>query len=282
MKQLKPIAGPYIDHKYTIVEAKKDPLKSRLETIRNDISNRYENYINLYNSDNLHSITNTPYNTDPDLSYLKKCYKGGTIPLGVLIKRIRDNQDLKQQGLCQYCCIHTPNSMDHYLPFDNFPEFSVMGLNLIPCCRDCNGIKHEYWIENGYRGIINFYRDTIPSEQFLQCSVSFDPGNIYPNIFYRLDIPSVIDPKKVELIKNHFKRLNLCKRYADASAKFISDKVISIKSYLNSIDPIEIRERIIKEGETLKREYGNNYWGGILTVELGNNTDFINNIINRY
>lgn len=40
---------------------------------------------------------------------------------------------------CPYCGgIGLPRNLDHYLPKARYPQFSILPLNLVPSCRDCN------------------------------------------------------------------------------------------------------------------------------------------------
>jgi hypothetical protein len=39
---------------------------------------------------------------------------------------------------CPLCGVGGANTLDHYLPKSKFPLFSVLPLNLVPACRDCN------------------------------------------------------------------------------------------------------------------------------------------------
>lgn len=40
---------------------------------------------------------------------------------------------------CPFCGgIGRPRNLDHYLPKAHYPQFSVLPLNLVPSCRDCN------------------------------------------------------------------------------------------------------------------------------------------------
>jgi len=42
---------------------------------------------------------------------------------------------------CPMCGLSEPRTLDHYLPKSKFPEFSVLAVNLIPVCYECNNRK---------------------------------------------------------------------------------------------------------------------------------------------
>ncbi|CAD5379365.1 hypothetical protein OF001_U530002 [Pseudomonas sp. OF001] len=41
-------------------------------------------------------------------------------------------------GRCPLCGFGHASTLDHYLPKSKFPQFSILPLNLIPSCKDCN------------------------------------------------------------------------------------------------------------------------------------------------
>lgn len=274
MKKLTPIKGSYLNNLNDIISDKYEPGKSRLLTLKSQISKRYYKYQRNFLLDTLETITNETY-TAQEKSDLEKCYSSPTLSFGNMVKQIKTNQHRDLQGTCQYCGIQKPNTIDHYLPQSDFPEFSVLALNLIPCCNDCNTKKNNYWLDNGFRGIINFYIDNLPQIQFLYCDITFDSISEIPNINFHLNIPKTINLRLKKIIENHFTRLDLCNKYGEYIHDLITEKINSIVSYLNSNDSTEIKLRIENEANSLKDRYGINNWKTVLTYELSKNSDFI-------
>jgi 5-methylcytosine-specific restriction endonuclease McrA len=68
------------------------------------------------------------------------------------LRRIRETPGLLS---CPMCGSPTTGSLDHYLPRNAYPEFSIMTSNLVPACSHCN---------SGVKG--NTYRGTTP-ERFI-------------------------------------------------------------------------------------------------------------------
>jgi hypothetical protein len=57
---------------------------------------------------------------------------------------------------CPMCGSSVTGSVDHYLPKEDFPEFSVMAANMVPACAHCNsGMKRQT------------FRGVTPNERFL-------------------------------------------------------------------------------------------------------------------
>jgi 5-methylcytosine-specific restriction endonuclease McrA len=57
---------------------------------------------------------------------------------------------------CPMCGSSVTGTVDHYLPKEDFPEFSVMAANLVPACSHCN---------SGKKG--RTFRGAFPNERFL-------------------------------------------------------------------------------------------------------------------
>lgn len=54
-------------------------------------------------------------------------------------RNIYDEIKASANGKCPFCGgIGQPFTLDHYLPKANYPQFSVLPMNLVPSCRDCN------------------------------------------------------------------------------------------------------------------------------------------------
>ncbi|MBY3297647.1 HNH endonuclease [Rhizobium laguerreae] len=79
--------------------------------------------------------------------YKSRSSRGG--PIG----RIRSQGGLK---CCPMCGSPMTGSLDHYLPKEDYPEFSIYSKNLVPACPACN---------SGTKGVT--YCGKVPSERFL-------------------------------------------------------------------------------------------------------------------
>lgn len=274
MKNLIPHSGDFSQLIEKIINDKNEPGKTRILALRPRVEKRYSEYKLCFDRDTIHTLKEDVY-ASQEKADLTSCYESQTVSLGLLLKEIVESQDRDLQGTCQYCGIHHPKSIDHYLPQSKFPEFSALALNLLPCCTECNSKKGNYWLKNGYRGIINFYRDILPEEQFLFCDIHYDHQNNIPVLSFKLKVPATINPALAIIIESHFERLELCDRYIGYTHDFVSSKKDSITSYLNSTDLNEIQKRLQIDAEKLKKRLGINNWKVVLSYELSKSTRFI-------
>ncbi|MGN1159175.1 MAG: hypothetical protein ACI4SE_03160 [Lachnospiraceae bacterium] len=110
-----------------------------------------------------------------------------------------------------------PGTFDHYLGKGQFPEYSVLSKNLVPCCSKCNSKKGEKFLSaNGNRIFISFYFDKLPKSSFLVVELGVDGDVPYiKNMYTRSNMGNSID----EIIETHFDELELFERYKNPIRK---------------------------------------------------------------
>lgn len=260
---------------YSKIVANKDPgdIKDLLEQIKDNVENRFNEYEQKFSSSDLISIIDSEY--PPNHTALVSCYKSEGNNLKLLKKAIRDCQDDDLKGLCQYCGILKPKTYDHYLPISTYPEFSALAINLIPCCKDCNGKKHNYWKEDGSRGIINFYIDNIPNFQFLHGDVVFVDD--IPHVQYELKNPdNNIESTFYSIVEKHYSRLELRELYKEESTNELSEIIRIFKIYLQNVTLQSLKTNLMVDALQLQSQFGINYWRAILRITLSESDAFLN------
>lgn len=104
-----------------------------------------------------------------------------------------------------------PRTLDHYLPKNVFPEYSVVLLNLTPMCDWCQGEKlTDYITADGLKCYIHPYFDDVDKPLF---SITFNPPYVTPTI--GLLINSDIDPELKRLVISHLAGIDFLERYKD-------------------------------------------------------------------
>lgn len=75
-------------------------------------------------------------------SDLTALYSQYFVPPNKPARKIYEEIKVSAKGKCPLCGgIGHVRTLDHYLPKANFPLYSVLPANLVPCCRDCNSDK---------------------------------------------------------------------------------------------------------------------------------------------
>lgn len=105
----------------------------------------------------------------------------------------------------------TPNTLDHYLPKDIFPEFSITLVNLFPMCDICQGAKGvKINDDEGKRIFIHPYFDSFIDQQLLILNIQ-EPFNAPTSI--ELCPHPDIERELQELISRHITELAIPARY---------------------------------------------------------------------
>lgn len=262
-----------------IAESKQEPRKTRLKNLKVTIENCYTSYINNFNTILLY---NSPLLSDEEKGDLKHCYNNKTIRLNTLKTDIK-NQTIKifKEKLCPYCLVNTPTTYDHYLPKEEYPEFSILPNNLIMACTECNQKKNDYWKYNNNqsRAILHFYHDIIPDTQFLFANLTYIKGNV-PIIKYSTNynlLPTYIRP----IIEGHFNRLDLLAKYSDHLDHVLTELMDrrAEEGYFRSLTTPQIISLLQNISIQLKNRLGNNYWKAIAYDAIIRNQQFLDDFI---
>jgi 5-methylcytosine-specific restriction endonuclease McrA len=283
MRNLKVFSGDTLDFLDEVIASKKnstkDPnYKQRIHLLAPDVKVLYSDYETAHNTKNHISLIPNGY-VNQEKADLLRLYTSGNSKLVKLKNSITTVLDNRVLNTCQYCTIAPVGSLDHIVPKDTYPEFSVNPKNLIPACTTCNSHKNENWKENNKTIFLNLYIDILPSEQYLFVSLDLSANNIQPT--FELQNVNNIDSDIFELLENHYSRLNLFKRFKKESHKIISELTNLISASINLLDRDQIKELVLSKIDADKAIFGNNYYKSILEESLINNQIYLNSIFNQ-
>lgn len=173
---------------------------------------------------------------------------------------------------CQNCTINEVNSFDHVLPKDEFPEFAVNPKNLFPSCTQCNGYKSYIWRNGTDALFLNLFLDILPSEQYLFANVSIVGDEV--EIEYTVENRNGIDLVLFNIIKSHYNRLHLPKRFSDNCEGVLTELINSILSIKDELSKEKIKEVTMAKANRDLNKFGHNYWKAITVIELINSDEF--------
>lgn len=242
-----------------IARKKKEDLKKVLEKHKDYMIKRYSIYEKNKNS--LENISNSNIVNDDEKKAIHSTFNDSfkvKLRNEIIVKAIKECS-----GKCPYCGREELKSIDHYLPKDLYPEFTVYPLNLIPVCTNCNSIKGDFLKINNERRIINFYFDKLPNEKFLFANIAFDNKNVKNTTKISFEIrQGKIDKEIFEIIEGHFNRFNLINEYKERAIHEISEFYEIQK--LNFDEKVLTKEVINKTLDNqikfFIKTYGVNFW----------------------
>ncbi len=254
----------------TINRKRKEDYAKRLNAYKSYIVNRYNTYeqekkalenvgaskiASKEDKDAIHSSFNTAFKKKIKNDELKKVYE-------------------ECEGICPYCGDGKIEEVDHYVPKEDYPEFTLYPNNLIPLCNKCNKKKGSKFIDGqNRRQFINFYYDNIGSVEFLSVEISFNSMNIKKStkINYIADYSKIADGYLRRIVQDHYQYLDLLCRYNEAAVYEISELIAVLQSQPNR-DRNDIR--IIADGWILgkrnnqMKKAGKNDWKYLLYEKL--------------
>lgn len=153
-------------------------------------------------------------------------------------------------GICPFCGIGTPTTLDHYLPKNKYPLLSITPANLIPSCRDCNTSKLMYAPTKNNELIIHPYFDNIDFDWLNSHIFFYEDTTI--QIKYYVDSTQINDNLISDRLQSHFKVNKLQEKY---SSKFITEFHSKTKLFEKIIE-LGGKQRLI---ESLLDEYNSTY-----------------------
>ena len=186
-------------------------------------------------------------------------------------KPVLDSLRTKVLQFCPACGEDgTPNTLDHYLPKNKYPEFSVISRNLFPMCDICQGKKGSKTVnEANQRFFLHPYFDDFTALSVVRLVIGrpFDS----PKSFAIQPHP-VLTVDQSALISRHLKELGISSRYE----QFFKTEYTRLKKLVSRarVKRQDIRERITGFHE-YALDKSTNSWGAIFYQGVLDNADLM-------
>jgi hypothetical protein len=131
-------------------------------------------------------------------------------------------------GKCPLCGHRIVSTLDHHLPKAHYPVLSVVPLNLVPACGDCNKSKLALLPTTANDETIHPYFDDIENDRWLYAEVlASKPAALK----FRVQAPPHWGLVLGDRVALHFKTLGLGSLYSAESA----DELLNIRGQLETI-----------------------------------------------
>lgn len=190
---------------------------------------------------------------------------------------------------CPFCGdIGQTKNIDHFLPKAHFPEFSVMPLNLVPSCRDCNmGEKGENYATIEEEQALHPYidKDIFFQEQWVFADyIDEDDGAIN----YYVRCPDIWRQEDKDRAFNHFRNLSLASRYQLEAGKHLSEVIDQRNAFTDMLrrhvliaTPDMIKNAFIEANlqPIIDSNKFHNHWKKVMYRCLANSDDFFSSLI---
>jgi hypothetical protein len=269
MRSILPLDVDATDVFDEIAAAKRQPRRRRMLAARAEIVAAYQCYEDTV--PDVGELDKAPL-TDQQKEAMQHAYSVETAPMttlrGNLLKRI-------SVARCPFCGISESSTLDHYLPKEQYPEFSIFPMNLVPSCAVCNTRKRDRIVdtETNVRMFLHPYYDTVPDIAFLTVRVRMEADALI--LSYRLTRPAGMELKTFQHLRSHFNELGLADRYRRMSLEHLGGQYPALRrAYGPGEDANRVVEKLIAGADDFEVVSGPNYWLAKLYRALAGNNDF--------
>lgn len=175
--------------------------------------------------------------------------------------------------LCPLCAHRDVTTLDHYLPKAKYPRLSVVPVNLVPACKDCNTGKLTSYPRTQEEETIHPYYDDIESDQWLEARINrTTPISITFYVVHVSGWPSLL----FERTKNHFLSYNLNILYAtQAGRELTARKLLYSTTYKSGAGAAGVSKLLFDESVS-RSQININSWQSALYRCLANDDWFCN------
>jgi len=175
-------------------------------------------------------------------------------------------------NICPYCGFGVIETLDHFLPKAHYSSLSVLPLNLIPACRDCNVGKNASVVTlASMHSHPYFEEDCVLQDEWLFASIV---QGAVPFAEFTAHAPSYWPPATARRVENHFAEFDLARRFSIQAAE-------RLKSLANMIDELKangaeeaVREFLLMAAGSELRACGVNSWQAALARSAANDVWF--------
>ena len=248
--------------------------KTRLLSLITKVDPTYSNYDSKLSTNTLPLLTKLTISAS-EKSDLLSLYSYKNSKLTAFRRAISTDTSSTYQATCQYCTVNSVNSLDHFVPKDLFPEFSIHPSNLVPSCTECNSKKLVRWLNNNQHLFLNLYIDLLPNKQYLFVELNVISLNKI-DVNFKVDNPNNIPVQLYTIITSHYTELDLFQRFKDKSSDIIIELTNSIQASLsNGVSMPMIQQIILDTCSRDKQHKGHNYYQIILKEALIESSNYL-------
>jgi len=252
-----------------IATGKHQPRRGRMRAARADVLAAYQGYEDAVPE--VGQLDEAPL-TDLQKEAMRHAFTVETEPMtalrGNLLKRI-------SVARCPFCGISESSTLDHFLPKEQYPEFSVFPKNLVPSCAVCNTRKRDRILDEGtnVRMFLHPCFDVIPDMAFLAVRARMEADALI--LSYRVTRPAGMSLQTFRHLRSHFTELDLADRYRRMGLEHLGGQYPALRrAYGPGEDADRVVAKLIEGAEDFEEVSGPNYWLAKLYRALAADCDF--------
>lgn len=203
----------------------------------------------------------------------KQLYKNHMVPAGKPARTFYDQIRMSAPyNLCPYCGFGSVETVDHFLPKGRYSPLSVLPLNLVPACRDCNGEKLDSIISAGNIHSHPYYEQKCVIDDEWLCA-SIAQAQI-PYAVFESVAPAAWPADVSHRVTNHFKEFDLPRRFSiQASERLVYFANLIHGMYVNGAAGIVVAT-LQQQARAERVAHGVNSWQSALAKTVTNDAWF--------
>lgn len=230
-----------------IINSKKEGNKKRMESLKPDLIERFKIYTNEANNGTLHTLVEKwHYDKDCQMCdgyFLYHQYDNSDACISKLRGEIIVNNNGEITLTCPICGLRDATDLDHYIPRQLFPEFSIHPYNLIPICHKCNNKKSTHWCESNKRTIFNAYYDRITDVSLFNVDVVIEKK--LPKIILQINSFTPPIQEDIRIAVSTIKLLELLPLFNKHINKMLSKEMDRLKFERKHLTILSLNDFII-------------------------------------
>ncbi|MGW5354747.1 hypothetical protein ACWERV_30075 [Streptomyces sp. NPDC004031] len=275
-----PLDPPAMTVKETLTAAcmklQNSVLKIRLLARERDLSAAENIYIDAAENNDLYTIATTAQKAerllpDRDGEHLRTLYSTGLV--GRKDGRLKYDE-LKARapfGRCLLCGNSEIGSLDHHLPKDSLPLYTICPVNLVPACGKCNVMKGDrIGATAGQRTLHPYYDRPGDNGRFLFADITGWPAR------FRIHALPDWDAELRARVEYHFHTFKLAQRYAEFCVSVVTGNQWLHQKIRRESGVPALTAHLREDAEQHARTHGLNVWDTALRYGLAESTWYVN------
>ncbi|MDF1644290.1 MAG: hypothetical protein P1U80_08910 [Pseudomonadales bacterium] len=225
-----PNEDPRVVYQTCVDSIADENLRNRLSALTNDIGVIAGEYQQIATAKQLYTLPPNDFGNDDIVlgavtkKELKDVYSSHMVGKAKPARKVYDLLLSRAPlGRCPFCGMGQASTLDHYLPKTKYPQLSVVPLNLVPSCKDCNTGKSVGVAATEEAQCLHPYFESqnFVSEQWLFAEViSTSPVAIH----YFVRAPEHWDDISKKRVQSHFSDFKLANRFSIEAANELASQ----------------------------------------------------------
>lgn len=168
---------------------------------------------------------------------------------------------------CPLCGIGTVNTLDHHLPKQEFPVFSVTPNNLVPVCQWCQSEKSTYFATTIGEQLLHPYFDNVDNDIWLEAEVVVDTPVGFR--FFASPPGHWTQPEK-DRVETHLRKLNLPFLFSSNAGSRLSEIRVHLSRLHQTGGPDSVRAHLLEELNSFDTVYRNSWTSAMYRAAVSN------------